>query len=100
MSTVLEPIIVTPEEEKPIYTEKDIIKDAFALQGASSQEIIDYAIKNFGLDTKQIGAFTKIIGGVKTNTIGGILDWDTSKTLEENIIPQNVKTTFSKILFS
>ena len=85
MSTVLEPIIVTPEEEKPIYTEKDVIKDAFALQGASSQEIIDYAIKNFGLDTKQIGAFTKIIGGVKTNTIGGILDWDTSKTLEENI---------------
>lgn len=77
--------ISIPEEEKPIYTEKDLIKDAFGLQGASSQEIVDYATKNFGLDAKQIGAFTKIIGGIKTNAIGGILDWDTSKTLEENI---------------
>ncbi len=33
MSTVLEPIIVTLEEEKPIYTEKDVIKDAFCFAG-------------------------------------------------------------------
>ena len=46
MSTVLEPIIVTLEEEKPIYTEKDIIKIGFGFFDSTTDEIVNYAIKN------------------------------------------------------
>ena len=55
------------------YDSKDFAKDAISLQSASVDEIIEYASKNFDLDTNQIDSFRDTIGAIKTNTIGGAL---------------------------
>jgi len=55
------------------YDSKDFAKDAISLQSASVDEIVEYASKNFDLDTNQIDSFRDTIGAIKTNTIGGAL---------------------------
>lgn len=67
------------------YSSKDFAKDAISLQSASVEEIVEYASKNFDLDTNQIDSLRGTIGEIKTNVISGVLAWDTSKSTGENI---------------
>ncbi|MFV0562076.1 LysM peptidoglycan-binding domain-containing protein, partial [Malaciobacter mytili] len=67
------------------YTSKDFIKDVIKLQEAGIDEIVEYASKNFDLDTTQINSFQGVIGEIKGNIITSVLAWDTSKSTGENI---------------
>lgn len=67
------------------YTNKELIKIGFDFQSSLTQTVIEFAQKEFNLNSSQLKILTTISSNIKTSAIGGALDWDTSKTLEENI---------------
>ncbi|MDN5085489.1 Ig-like domain-containing protein [Aliarcobacter butzleri] len=67
------------------YTDKEFAKMGFDFSNALTDTMINIAQKEFNLNSNQLKILTTISSNLKTGIVSGVFDWDTSKTLSENM---------------